>query len=1516
MTSLKGDDVRHWIRSSYVPQVMVLSTETAEQVAEKNGLTISELLSPFGVIDQHVPFRTPAHAYALRDFRVAFVPAAELEPVPYELQESYLQQIVYSHKPTKSIDDELRDGPCDHLELRRFVKGASGQPWFTAYRLGLDRTFQHHETQLFGSPVGVLVIASTADKDPIACFEEFSSPHFLPSGFRRGQYDPAVPRFYVLLHDKSNKNTANVKASELVLKMQAALPPDRCYYVELDNDNSQEGSSKKSQKLWQKFVGQSFFNTDARRATTDRYGCYLTDADMESLSRFANELILSGVLAALEPKLFKLDQQVTAQRRGLRNTFRSLLWRKPKAEGGSGTSSPGLGDGSSVPDEDGAVSALPGDGSSERKVQYLHDTIEANIRLLADLAFMVQDYDMALGMYRLARNDFDGDNAYVHQGSALVMMALCKLMKHATQRDVLDYLRRANECFQKAMRLVSRVTPNDVKQKQVIARFQTNATLFFVDVVFSMGGNMRLFREATELLARASLAESNLRADLCAALLLEQTGLFLLYQELASMGDWKPDASSNESTTALSSRIRKFGFHMVLSSFLFKSCGHIEHASRCLAMVKNIYRHTRWDHINDHIDICMGENALQLGDVNHALPFYSQTLKRSKKPRYKQATILDDIEHNLRDHPSVDQGRVWGFGLPETIDQDVVVTVQSNASTIPQLSQVHESNLSNERQSETSSMYLTNNAVQKLEDATWRKMQKYLDKHTGQPNTPTHSRRRKHAVAVPESCYVNQPIFVDIPMKNPCAVKLNLTNILLIAFVVDDEGNKCDDSIEIVRTPTVSLKEDSTQMIRLSLVPKKAGMLQIVGAEWKLFGVGRVVHEFNIKGGKLNDTKDNRVAGARAQDMRLARKVVDQTAWLGVSLSLPDQLLEGEMVQTELELINIGNSPCSGKITVCCNIPGICVGAATSDIEDRIEKDIAPVLDDAGRLFEMPLQNLEVGLPVSVPVCIRVPTAGKFCFRLLFKYQGQGHAVRYLRLRKSILVEPCITLDTKTFPAPCSPGEYILSCTAHNRSATKHCSISRCVGLSASWAISLLGEVNSPFVIPPGQMFTLLLAVRKNHGTHHRSTIDLSPIAANDDDVSEDCRVHFMCLENASHVLRRRKDARAKYIRFKDRFEAEGKLPVSIQEVRRLNRVGGHEGDSPMQVLEDLAKLGKSLPGEPSPCSIESLEFGARSKQLHLLVEWTDSESYGQADSMNIHVYPKNPLILNLTYEKRTSARNTLVELTLYNGSDTTIEGATFLAKKGENFSWQALTKFRIPALRPGQHYSMSLIAVFHGTGLFELNTFATTLVDGAGEGTVLEFENTFPIIVDGSLVDLPLLNKADDLIDPADLSVDTTPLDETCSLSKDLDRTVDLEEEQVGTGESTENQDLGLSLGQGGEEATHDSMTNTVNSEEKTIEHTTGLGETVHQPLVDSVEQPGLQEAEYKPLVDSNEPSIKDQGKGSSANMHRQSSSTQLLDSEIREVIGSSCDEDSGDDDEEEDESFLDELEKELADD
>ena len=96
-------------------------------------------------------------------------------------------------------------------------------------------------------------------------------------------------------------------------------------------------------------------------------------------------------------------------------------------------------------------------------LRYRYDAIESQIRLLGDSAFMLQvrsicetehskaiildlgekDYEVALSMYRMVKEDYRADKAYVHFAAANEMVALCLFMTEGNRRELDNALEHA-----------------------------------------------------------------------------------------------------------------------------------------------------------------------------------------------------------------------------------------------------------------------------------------------------------------------------------------------------------------------------------------------------------------------------------------------------------------------------------------------------------------------------------------------------------------------------------------------------------------------------------------------------------------------------------------------------------------------------------------------------------------------------------------------------------------------------------------------------------------------------------------------------------------------------------------------------------------------------------------------------------------------------------------------------------------------------------------------------------------
>jgi hypothetical protein len=72
--------------------------------------------------------------------------------------------------------------------------------------------------------------------------------------------------------------------------------------------------------------------------------------------------------------------------------------------------------------------------------RYLFNSVEAQIRSLAEAAAMLQDWDLAISSYKLLIPDMKRDKAYRGVGLASISVALCLFMQGAKQSTQDEYL--------------------------------------------------------------------------------------------------------------------------------------------------------------------------------------------------------------------------------------------------------------------------------------------------------------------------------------------------------------------------------------------------------------------------------------------------------------------------------------------------------------------------------------------------------------------------------------------------------------------------------------------------------------------------------------------------------------------------------------------------------------------------------------------------------------------------------------------------------------------------------------------------------------------------------------------------------------------------------------------------------------------------------------------------------------------------------------------------------------------
>ena len=86
---------------------------------------------------------------------------------------------------------------------------------------------------------------------------------------------------------------------------------------------------------------------------------------------------------------------------------------------------------------------------------YTHNSIELQLRQLADMAFLLQNYDLAIQSYQHLKKDFQGASAWMYYAGVVEMIGMCTYLLSSTRREVVSYLEEAMSVYYSSCKLVA-----------------------------------------------------------------------------------------------------------------------------------------------------------------------------------------------------------------------------------------------------------------------------------------------------------------------------------------------------------------------------------------------------------------------------------------------------------------------------------------------------------------------------------------------------------------------------------------------------------------------------------------------------------------------------------------------------------------------------------------------------------------------------------------------------------------------------------------------------------------------------------------------------------------------------------------------------------------------------------------------------------------------------------------------------------------------------------------------------
>ncbi|XP_064097927.1 trafficking protein particle complex subunit 8-like isoform X2 [Macrobrachium nipponense] len=1089
-----------YIQNAFAPQVAVLCSEDADNLCLKNNLRFVELIQPFCRLNVETRIADPSgNTVPIRNLRVAFEDMNRRPPQP-TLGKKLLSEVVgstpWDRPMTKTV---IAPGTRQGLELELQCT----TPWFEAWRdmfLHVQYPSDHEFTKHYIACI--IVIASTSENplDQLNRLSQYQHQqhHQTPARFPKW-FSPNILKFYLLIHDVAAGDVH--RSDQLYEQMTSMYGSVNCHILKINSRQADQGDLHLPDP-WSQFLIQRASIDPGGSSSETSSGTGTPREDVSGLPSRVTEgdttdncepiHPLSPVAPPEEEKNGKFDMmpgvEISADVPVLVNRP-TLPTGVTQHHGGCLTTQDV--DAIRTFVNDFCIKALiphverqirylneavtnrsrsksllsatrrwlggnKSPGSATNSVIYSPEATELQTRRLGDLCFMFGLYELAYSSYHTAKNDFKSDQAWLYFAGAQEMAALAAFMNNSA-----DYPKRYLEGSLQTYLNVCKVY-----------NFAIRATLLSTEVLKYCGD----FGEAAMMFIKLTSEES----DLLSALMLEQAAHCFINSQ-------RPLP-------------RKYAFHMTLAGHRFSKAGQRAHSLRAYKQAFQVYARRGWVLAEDHIHFTLGKQAHHLKQLSESLGAYSllvdQRLKEdspSQQSQSQQMTYVREFMNTF--HQYVQQEWDPSTGLP-----CLPLPIIDSQATKVLLGARQE--LQNAGWTAASDVSLD---IEIGADKRWYALEQELLSvaHNAssfsvfRPNLNLLSNNTPNTVCpfVP----VNEPVFVEVFMKNPLTISLMISDVQLIfKFEKTDESENVEVPVKHSTFPGFNIPAGAQETVRLELYPQCIGHLLITGVQYKLgltpdmlsgslSSSPPVVIEgqqtIEVRGTRLNTNNVEKCSVVYSKDKRLEVSVVAPLSRLSVAFqNIPGILSCGELFSTDAIITNTG--PCAiSKLMLAVSDPksmymsleecespakNVCVLSSSQMGDMKI----------SGRAKILPLPNgaLRSGETIGAKLWLHAPqSSGAFDVELLFYYETEDSPpkTRYRLLRhfSSIYVERSMSIKVTSLVSqnlqetinstaggdPTSTGSGNLVVEAHNCSEVDtSCSSFTVIGISANskkWAV-------------------------------------------------------------------------------------------------------------------------------------------------------------------------------------------------------------------------------------------------------------------------------------------------------------------------------------------------------------------------------------------------------------------------------------------------------------------------------
>jgi len=758
-------------------------------------------------------------------------------------------------------------------------------------------------------------------------------------------------------------------------------------------------------------------------------GSYLSSSDLSTLSSLLADFLLQMLLPHLERRISILGEKVAALRKGIKNSIKAFFGKRDSTR---------------------KCNYVP------RICTYDWNSIESQERQLADLAFIVQDYELAASTYKLCANDYKNDKILRHYAGSQEMLALSLAMGDTSGLVSSSTLKEVSQCFDAAA--ITYLSLGDVRRA-------TRVAWFAADVIRWLGGATRI-SECSAIMLRASEKEVPARA----ALSMEQAAyLFLHHLPLA--------------------QVRKYAFHLIMSGHLFHKASQRKLGVRAYSASQHVYGERAWSHILDHCNYFLAKEYFHLETYQESVQHFVQLIGKAQGRQGWLPSALSSAPLLLLQSGS-GSGAGSGSGLSSQQTAEKQATFLKEFAFVVRKWQEYEMEMERQRQkTQVGALVKSNKKVALRPDlipglqlptvhdatvharsadahtvpscytiAAWNsvlRLNPLMTLDAAACNKPLFSSQWKDYKESDRGCVVREQVHVMFKLSNPLLIPLEVANMRLVCKWKGPTQNKTDGQeqeeeeqesrrgCEMGSTPSpmdaftyssLSFTIDPLQggQIELLVSPLCEGILHVEGVTWDVADVLHGHHPFALP---MRQVTFPVIGGRRRKpelhpDPSLVIPVTPPAPLLLTEIDdFPSHMHAGEVVSRTMKLSNAGQLPMH-RMCVRLSHPGfIALGTTLEGSHGTPSNEPCYEHTWSEGYISLPL-TLAPGQSVTLPIWIRATLEGKHNIQFLVKYEpllpaassmppsskpALKHRLSYLHF--PLLVTPLFSLRAFTRPS-------------------------------------------------------------------------------------------------------------------------------------------------------------------------------------------------------------------------------------------------------------------------------------------------------------------------------------------------------------------------------------------------------------------------------------------------------------------------------------------------------------------